>query len=244
MYHKGICPVLFTVPNIPYIQKLTMVRGHSNSRYKQRNTSLSYNPKPKKLKKIKYIINQQYLKATGFLFSTAPLAMHGICRGQNQLQFLLFKILKRNKAYFLLFIFSPYSLGKLKEKKSYDYSHLLSYLFISRTANQGKKKVDIQTITTFLLGVNISPSRLFLYNNYEHVLNTELRQKHETQQRATYIPCPLPTLFLQTDLMCCARPILTTEASAFIAVNTLSNYCNSAGTSAPNSNYNIVISIS
>lgn len=106
--------------------------------------------------------------------------MNGICCGQNQLQFLLFKILQRNKAYFLLFIFSPYSLGRLKGKKSYDYFHLLNYVFISRTANQGKKKVDIQTITTFLLGVNISPSQLFLHNTYEHVLNKELKQNHET----------------------------------------------------------------
>lgn len=52
------------------------------------------------------------------MLSIAPLAMHGISCGQNQLQFLLFKILQRKKANFLLFIFSPYSLGKLKEKKT------------------------------------------------------------------------------------------------------------------------------
>lgn len=115
--------------------------------------------------------------------------------------------------------------------------------FHNRIANQGKKKVDIHTITTFLLGISILSSQLFLHN-YEYVLNTELKEKHEAQQCATYILCPFPILFLQTALMCCTRPILTTEASAFIAVNTLSNYCNSAGTSAPNSNYQIVISIS
>lgn len=63
-------------------------------------------------------------------------------------------------------------------------------------------------------------------------------------QCATYTPCPLPTLFLQMALMCYTRPILTTEASAFIAANTLSNYYNSAGTSAPNSTDHNVISIS
>lgn len=56
--------------------------------------------------------------------------------------------------------------------------------------------------------------------------------------------CTLLPTVSETASMCCTRPNLTTEASVVIAINTLSNYCNSAGTSAQNSHHHIVISSS